>query len=497
MARDRAPSLDSAGSGSGSRQSGRTKATKKSAPSSNDHVPIAYLLGGKRSVGYFNEIPNYPQSQPQHISTFGIDQTDGGDSLSSHLSQNKWQNPILQNALPLASVVDDPLLSSSLSRSAREALSRQVLQGVRPLLLGRNGAPLPPKLNDRDAVYGDAATRAQQAGGSPQNPRRRGGSPPNRPRTSGGGFGSPSPTGPVAAPDFLATQGFSSLLPISRLSKSEAYQFERARLTHLRVGPERRAKPVDAIAKEEGALDGLRVRAARLRAEAEAREKKLDEQRLFKVESLKSWAEGKLATAQGIKMHVEKGKEHDRMLKEISAKLKEVHKGTKSDDGFAQCLRTCASSENFKEAAAMSPKRAFSTTHIKIIDPDEFLLGGENGDRRGGETVLDVSDTWGDSAVELSVEINQAEGAGYLLSGSYSPTASYVSRYTQSVNSASQNKSTSFKVRRPSTKKMGSGFLVNASTLGLSGRRGEGSEDALLGTSAPYKAVIAAAAERH
>jgi hypothetical protein len=150
----------------------RERRKKKERAIENSHVPIMYLLGGGggpnsrtrvkkkngnkgslyghsaadeqfegKGQGYFSEIPNYPRTQPLHTPNggdFAAPFDDGMSTTTSGGHQNHHRQSNLAKAeYQEREYLNDPTLNNSNSRYLREAASRDVLLGKRPVLLLR------------------------------------------------------------------------------------------------------------------------------------------------------------------------------------------------------------------------------------------------------------------------------------------------------------------------------------------------------------------------
>lgn len=154
------------------------------------------------------------------------------------------------------------------------------------------------------------------------------------------------------------------------------------------------------------------------------------------------------------------------ILKQLSSALKkQMGLKRKVSTGFAQCLRTSASSGMLNEGVT-SPETTYGVTKSTEFDINNLIIGGDDvGGARsdvrgyGGNSLeSDINGEDDEKSIDSGLHVSQDSLIDY--------TASIHSNGTQSIYSTlspgggGYNEGVDFRVKKPEVKKMGSGFLV-------------------------------------
>ncbi|GMH86480.1 hypothetical protein TrVE_jg3954 [Triparma verrucosa] len=396
----------------------------------NSHVPVEFLLGKEKNKGYFHEIPNVPKAQPSHY----VVEEEGGEfydrrgilsstSSADNLSQSSlsYETSNNNNGLGKVTLTTDPILDEAMSRVERESTTN-------------------------NSNYDKIVT-------SPFDPRY------------------PSSSAPLAPPDFLRMVGQSSTLPYSFETQAEASLSNKLRLMHKQTGGGKAsAETMEELSMmhESKGINAARLREARLKADAVAKEKGLEQSRLEKIKMQERIEKERREVQEQMRRAYNEKKERRVMLKQLSKSLKQqMGSRRKVSTGFAQCLRTSASSGMMLDQAIASPESTYGQTKPTEFDINDLIIGG---DYDGGGGRFDVRGYDGNSleedgeeerSIDSGLQVSQDSLADYTASIHSSPhDASSI--YSGLSPGEYNDDGVGFTVRRPSIKKMGSGFLFSS-----------------------------------
>ena len=305
----------------------------------------------------------------------------------------------------------EPILDMALSRQERERIASEVLLGRRSLLPLQGSSYPPSSRNGWGSVY---------PMGSPQPPATPldWGSRPSTTKNSNYDKIVTSPfdprypkeDAPVAEEDFIVMNGLNSLLPTTRASKKEVAENNKMRLVNK--SPEAKAEVMETLlmVEESKEIGPLRLRKARLAADAKAKKAALDKMKMDKLLLSKQVADERTRAIKKMKESVISKKAARKMLRTLSQTLTK-HMNSKSP-AFPQVLRTCVSSGNIPTAVSdpmstfkVPPNREFDITeHIASGDEArELAWNGDGNDERnwGDDDKWDEMDSL--DGVELQV----------------------------------------------------------------------------------------------